>query len=226
MGQRVVRSTTVGDGVSVTDGPAPLGRRERKRADTRGRLHRAGLELFAAQGVATTTVNDIAERADVAERTFYRYFDSKEDLLLDDVRRYFTVAAAFVGSRPDTEAPITSLLEAVGALAEDWNVADAEVVWLAELITDDPSARGHLHRLVDEYQEELAQIFARRRGLVEADYRSHLEAAVAGTAFIQAIGRFLVSDAAPIEQYGIEAIRFYAAGVDPAAAKAVAPLHG
>jgi len=224
-------SSTHGTGVAAADPPvggtgvAPAGRRARKRADTRDRLHQAGLELFAAEGLGSTTVRDIAEQADVAERTFYRYFDSKEDLLLDDVRRYFTAAASYIGSRPASESPMTSLLAGVDALAEDWNVADAEVVWLAELITDDPAARGHLHRLVDEYQEELAQIFARRRGLDDADYRCHLEAAVAGTAFIQAIGRFLVSDAAPIQQYGIEAIRLLAAGVDPDAAAGVEPLE-
>lgn len=204
----------------------PVGRRDRKRADTRQRLREAGLLLLATNGLSGTTVRDIAEQADVAERTFYRHFESKEDLLLDDVRRYFAAAGAFIASRPDTESPMASLLATVEALAEDWSVTDAEAVWLAGFVMNDDAARGHLHKLVDEYQETLSQIFAARRGLDEADYRCHLEAAVAGTAFVQAIGRFLVSDRAPIQAYGVEAIRLFAAGCDPDAVAGLEPLDG
>lgn len=204
----------------------PVGRRDRKRADTRQRLREAGLVLIATNGLSGTTVRDIAEQADVAERTFYRHFESKEDLLLDDVRRYFAAAGAFIASRPASESPMGSLLSVVEALAEEWSVTDAETVWLAGFVMNDPATRGHLHKLVDEYQETLSQIFAARRGLEEADYRCHLEAAVAGTAFVQAIGRFLVSDRAPIQAYGVEAIRLFAAGCDPDAVAGLEPLDG
>ncbi len=61
---------------------AQLGRRERKKADTRAALIDASRKLFEAQGYAHTTVQQISEAADVSERTFFRYFQSKEDLLL------------------------------------------------------------------------------------------------------------------------------------------------
>jgi len=211
-----------GGDVEVTE---PVGRRDRKRADTRNRLREAGLLLFATRGLSGTTVREITDRADVAERTFYRHFESKEDLLLDDVRRYFAAAGAFMASRPASESPMTSLLTVVEVMAQDWTVTDAEAVWLAGFVMNDDASRGHLHKLVDEYQETLSQIFAARRGLEEADYRCHLEAAVAGTAFVQAIGRFLVSDRASIHAYGVEAIRLFAAGCDPEAAVAVEPLE-
>jgi len=212
-----------GGDVTVTE---PVGRRDRKRADTRDRLREAGLLLFATNGLSGTTVREIAERADVAERTFYRHFESKEDLLLDDVRRYFAAASAFIGSRPALESPMSSLFAVVEVVAADWTVTDAETAWLAGFVMNDDATRGHLHKLVDEYQETLSQIFAARRGLEEADYRCHLEAAVAGTAFTQAIGRFLVSGRAPIQAYGVEAIRLFAAGCDPEAAAGVEPLEG
>ena len=212
-----------GDLMAVTE---PVGRRDRKRADTRQRLREAGLVLIATNGLSGTTVRDIAEQADVAERTFYRHFESKEDLLLDDVRRYFAAAGAFIASRPASESPMSSLLAVVEALAEEWSVTDAEAVWLAGFVMNDTATRGHLHKLVDEYQETLSQIFAARRGLGEADYRCHLEAAVAGTAFVQAIGRFLVSDRAPIQDYGLEAIRLFATGCDPDAVAGLEPLDG
>jgi AcrR family transcriptional regulator len=58
-----------------------IGRRERKRLDTRDRLVRAALELFAQHGFAATRVEQITERADVAKGTFFNYFKNKEQLL-------------------------------------------------------------------------------------------------------------------------------------------------
>src|SRR6202789_2741620 len=58
------------------------GRRERNRTETRDRLYRAALALFAEKGFAETTVEDITEAADVGKGTFFNYFPSKEHLLV------------------------------------------------------------------------------------------------------------------------------------------------
>lgn len=58
-----------------------LTRRARKKEATRESLLNTALELFAENGFSATTVEDIAERADVAPRTFFRYFDNKAALL-------------------------------------------------------------------------------------------------------------------------------------------------
>lgn len=57
------------------------GRRERRRAETRTRLFRAALELFAERGFLETTVEDITEKADVGKGTFFNYFPTKEHVL-------------------------------------------------------------------------------------------------------------------------------------------------
>lgn len=63
-------------------GRAPRGRRERRTAETRERLFRAALDLFAKMGFTETTVEDITESADVGKGTFFNYFPSKDHILL------------------------------------------------------------------------------------------------------------------------------------------------
>jgi AcrR family transcriptional regulator len=61
---------------------SPPGRRERRRQETRERLFRAALRLFAQRGFLATKVEDITEAADVGKGTFFNYFPSKEHLLV------------------------------------------------------------------------------------------------------------------------------------------------
>ena len=64
--------------------PEPQGLRERKKVQTRLDIEREAFRLFDRQGYANTTVEQIAEAANVSPRTFYRYFGVKEALLLSD----------------------------------------------------------------------------------------------------------------------------------------------
>jgi AcrR family transcriptional regulator len=60
---------------------AELGRRERRKLEVRARIREAGVALFDARGIQATTVQDICERADVAQKTFFNYFPSRRHLL-------------------------------------------------------------------------------------------------------------------------------------------------
>ena len=78
----------------------PLGLRERKKIKTRLAIRREAFRLFDANGYAATTVEQIADAADVSPSTFFRYFPSKESLLLaDDLDPL--VLAAFKAQPPD-----------------------------------------------------------------------------------------------------------------------------
>jgi AcrR family transcriptional regulator len=87
--------------------------RERKKARTRAELQRHALRLFAERGYEATTVEDIAGAAEVARSTFFRYFATKEDVVLfDDVDPLFEEALASV---PVGTPLLVALIEAIRA---------------------------------------------------------------------------------------------------------------
>jgi AcrR family transcriptional regulator len=61
--------------------PQPVGRRQRRAAETRIRLFRCALHLFSERGFQNVTVEDITEAADVGKGTFFNYFDTKDHVL-------------------------------------------------------------------------------------------------------------------------------------------------
>jgi AcrR family transcriptional regulator len=71
---------------SMSEAPParPVGLRERKKARTRALIREQALRLFREQGYAATTVEQIAEAAEVSPSTFFRYFPTKEDVVLQD----------------------------------------------------------------------------------------------------------------------------------------------
>ncbi|MBC2865169.1 TetR/AcrR family transcriptional regulator [Streptomyces mexicanus] len=80
----------------------PLGRRERNKIKIKERLYTAALELFAEHGYEQTSVDEIAERADVARGTFFNHFQRKEDLISTwGERRRERLVAVMADALPD-----------------------------------------------------------------------------------------------------------------------------
>ena len=70
----------------ITSLEADPGRRQRKKQATREALIETAMKLFAAKGYDHTAIHEITDAVDVSERTFFRYFASKEDLVLSLIR--------------------------------------------------------------------------------------------------------------------------------------------
>lgn len=97
--------------VAEADGADSL--RERKKYATRKAIEDAAWELFTERGYAATSVDDIAGRASVAPRTFFRYFPTKEDVLYGEAHEAIAALGEAFHARPVDEPLIDSLVAAI-----------------------------------------------------------------------------------------------------------------
>ncbi|GGL67891.1 TetR family transcriptional regulator [Streptomyces fumigatiscleroticus] len=166
--------------------PRP-GLRERKKRRTRDALLRAALELFTTRGYETTTVDEIAEAVGVSQRTFFRYFASKEEAAFFVARLAESHFVEALRERPQEEAPLEALRRAV---LESWDTIGEAIEQLVPLelhmrfyrvIESTPALLAAHLRRATEVEDRIARIIADREGLdVDADPRPRLVVAVFG----------------------------------------------
>ncbi len=90
--------------------------------NARGRLEQAALELYIERGFEQTTVAEIAARAGLTERTFFRHFADKREVLFWGAGALQEHLVSAVASAPDSQAPIDAIaaaFEAAGALLQE-----------------------------------------------------------------------------------------------------------
>ena len=98
---------------SSSSAPVP-DRRQRRSAETRERLFRAALELFAKKGFTETTVEDITEAADVGKGTFFNYFPSKDHILLTFGEMQLAKLESAIEEARRTGEPMPAFLRSLG----------------------------------------------------------------------------------------------------------------
>ena len=167
--------------------PAESQRRERKKRQTRDALVHAALTLFYAKGYEHTAVREITDAVDVSERTFFRYFASKEDLALSVIRDGTESLMRELAARPAAEPPMTALGNAFRAslrtLAADHEQPGGESLYLrvTQLIVTTPTLLAAELRDRNDHDVELVQVLAEREGVDPlTDLRPRLLAAVFG----------------------------------------------
>lgn len=161
--------------------------RERKKERTGAALVAAGLRLFAEHGFDAVTVADVAAEADVAPRTFHRYFPDKVELLFADDQRLRedvagALAAAPAGSGPLelVRAVLAVVADAVAAAPEAYAARERLLAPVPVLRARDLAKRAALEQLVAEH-------LAERLGVdVDADVRPRWWAGVATATFTAA----------------------------------------
>jgi AcrR family transcriptional regulator len=173
----------------------PGGRRERRRAATRRRLQDSALQLALEHGVESLTVERISDAADIAPRTFFHYFPSKEDALLPtDLIRLDELRAALAG-QPDSGDPVAAVWRALAAWAPGYDVAREDAAARLRLAAGHP---GLLPRFLARFaavEEIVAADLARRLGSDPAGLRASVLAAVIVAAFRTAVHRWALDPA-------------------------------
>ncbi len=135
---------------------------DRQRAALRTEIIHAARDLFVTRGFDATTVDDIATAVGISRRSFFRYFGTKEDVLLTDLVAQGEAIAQALELRPADEDPWTALLSAMGTArdAAPANV-DADLA-IGRMMLDTPSLHArHIEKRL-RWQELLVPHIERR----------------------------------------------------------------
>ncbi|BBZ70533.1 TetR family transcriptional regulator [Mycobacterium paraseoulense] len=135
---------------------------DRRRRLLRADIGRTAIALFAERGFDTVTVGDISAAAGISERTFFRYFASKDEVLLDYERHVWERLIHALASRPADEGPVTALRQAFLATSHVEPADRLRVVQLGRILAQAPelNARSRGQRLVND--DELVALVAGR----------------------------------------------------------------
>jgi AcrR family transcriptional regulator len=143
------------------------GRRERKKRETRMALADAALELFQRKGYEATTIDEIVAAVPVSQRTFFRYFATKEDLVIGLLAEHDEVMLDALAARPPGERPLTALFEAVrtvlSGIAESEPADSARFRAVRQLIESNPSLVTAQMAMLSAAERDLAELIARGR---------------------------------------------------------------
>ena len=133
---------------------SPPGLRERKKARTRAAIRQHAMRLFREQGFQATTVDQIAEAADVSQSTFFRYFRTKEDVVLKD--DYDPRAVEAFKAQPPELPPLAALRNAIRTVYSELTPQEMEQERQRHrLILEVPELRG---AILDEYTRTIRVI--------------------------------------------------------------------
>ncbi|KUL39895.1 acyl-CoA-like ligand-binding transcription factor [Actinoplanes awajinensis] len=149
---------------------ATPGLRERKKAKTRAAIREHAMRLFEEQGYASTTVDQIAEAAEVSPSTFFRYFPTKEDVILVD--DYDPVILAAVRRQPPDVPPIEAIKRGMREVFETFTPQ----IWEDErrrqrLMSEVPELRVRAMHQLGEAIDMITVVLAERTGLAADDIR-------------------------------------------------------
>jgi AcrR family transcriptional regulator len=149
---------------------APVeGLRERHRKRTAADLEEAALELFCEKGFDAVTIDDIAAAADVSRRTFFRYYASKEDVILSDHPKRLDELAAALNRRSADEPALTALRHAIISLAGTYEEQRDHMVRRFRLVTTTPALEARSLCLQRNWETSVTAMLAARMGVDPAE---------------------------------------------------------
>ena len=145
------------------------GLRERKKLKTRWAIQAHALRLFEAQGYEQTTVDQIAAAAEVSPSTFFRYFKTKEEVVLQD--EYDPMLTAIIAGAPAELNPLAAIRYAVVAGLDTLAPEEhAKLLARVRLIAAEPALRTRTYDNISAQVDVMAVPIASRLGVSPDDF--------------------------------------------------------
>ncbi len=170
--------------------PAQRGRQARSRA-ARSMVREQAMRLFLRDGYAATTVEMIAETAGISRRTFFRYFESKEDVVTTRSEDLGARLGENYRARPASEPPVVAMRAAFQPVIAEYARDPVRTRAILRLSAETPELRGRYRDVQALWIATLASEVARRHP-DEGPLHSELLSAVSLAALNVAIARWLI----------------------------------
>ncbi|MEU1284241.1 TetR family transcriptional regulator [Kitasatospora sp. NPDC005856] len=162
------------------------GLRERKKIKTRKLIRQEALRLFLESGYEETTVEQIAEAAEISPSTFFRYFPSKEHVVFAD--EYEPLLEHAIASRCTDEPLVVAVRNSAVELSRTTLAADrAELLLRMQLIDRVPALRSRLPQHQKDETGFVAELVARRLDCEPDSFRVQLLVSVLGTIVVEVL---------------------------------------
>jgi AcrR family transcriptional regulator len=171
----------------MLDADRPIGLRERKKARTRAAIREHALRLFREHGYGATTVEQIAEAAEVSPATFYRYFPTKEDVVLQD--DFDVLAMDVFEAQPAGLSAIAAIRATLAQMRASLTPGELERFREStELTLTIPEVRARALDELTRATQVMAEAVARRAGLPPDDFAArNMAAAITGVVMIASL---------------------------------------
>jgi len=144
--------------------PAPTALQQRKRQLVRQEIAHAAWLLFADRGYEDTTVGEIARAAGISRRSFFRYFSSKEDVVIGTTDALAEDVLAAFASRPASEPPLVAIQHALTPAIAKRLADTAEARAIVSLLRESRTLRRAMLERHARLEERLAGLIAARTG--------------------------------------------------------------
>lgn len=162
-----------------------LSRRDAHKLKTRTTLRDAALELFLVQGYDATTTDQVAAKAGVSTRTFFRYFDSKDEVLFSGQRFWSEKVADMLMQQATELRPMDAMCETLVELAN--GVSRDALIRFERIVSSSVALLGHSANQQSENIVLIASGLAARKGLQVPDDECRTMASVGLMLYRQAV---------------------------------------
>jgi len=201
------------------DARDPAGLRERKKHRTREAIIDAALRLFTERGFERTTVADIAAAADIAPRTFFGYFPTKEDVVFHDFGATFDSLEERLTARRPGESAIDAMRDWIASTLAETDFTDPRELCQRQITRSTPALREHERTLMARFETVLGEAVAEDLGADQGPLRPRMvaSAATAALSMLEAFYddevEFLAAEADPMAVVD-EALTFLRGGIE------------